>query len=69
MFRIEQNGKISLGRPKLQTKGSSAPDEEEGGVDFQIVLKQNYTTAVTIRPACVQKYGFASSRAFAFSTL
>ena len=47
MFRIEQNGKISLGRPKLQTKGSSAPDEEEGGVDFQIVLKQNYTTAVT----------------------
>ena len=47
MFRIEQNGRISLGRPKPPTKGSSAPDEEEEGVDFQIVLKQNYTTAVT----------------------
>jgi hypothetical protein len=47
MFRIEQNGRMSLGRPKPLTKGSSVPDEEEGGVDFQIVLKQNYTTAVT----------------------
>jgi hypothetical protein len=45
VFRIEQNRRMSLGRPKPPFKGSSAPDEE--GVDFQIVLKQNYTTAVT----------------------
>jgi hypothetical protein len=38
---------MSLGRPKPPTKGISASDEEEGGVDFEIVLKQNYTTAVT----------------------
>ena len=29
MFRIEQNGRMSLGRPKPPTKGGSAPDEEE----------------------------------------
>ena len=29
MFRIEQNGRMLLGRPKPPTKGSSAPDEEE----------------------------------------
>ena len=30
MFRIEQNGRMLLGRPKPPTKGVSAPDEEEG---------------------------------------
>jgi hypothetical protein len=29
VFRIEQNGRISLVRPKPPTKGSSAPDDEE----------------------------------------
>ena len=29
MFRIEQSGRMSLGRPKPPTKGGSAPDEEE----------------------------------------
>ena len=29
MFRIEQNGTISLGRPKPPTKGGSASDEEK----------------------------------------
>ena len=29
MFRIEQNGRMSLGRPKPPTKGGSAPDEED----------------------------------------
>jgi hypothetical protein len=29
VFRIEQNGKMLLGRPKPATKGCSAPDEEE----------------------------------------
>ena len=29
MFRIEQIGRMSLGRPKPPTKGGSAPDEEE----------------------------------------
>jgi len=39
------------------------------GVNFQVSLKQNYATEVTIRPACVQKYDFASSPwAFAVST-
>jgi len=29
VFRIEQNGRMSLGRPKAPTKEGSAPDEEE----------------------------------------
>jgi len=29
VFRIEQNGRMSLGRPKPPTKGGSAPDKEE----------------------------------------
>ena len=29
MFRIEQNGRMSLGRPKPPIKGGSAPNEEE----------------------------------------
>jgi hypothetical protein len=29
VFRIEQNGRMSLGRPKLPTKGGSASDEED----------------------------------------
>ena len=28
-MKIEQNGRMSLGRPRPPTKGSSAPDEEE----------------------------------------
>jgi len=41
----------------------------KSGVNFQVSLKQNYATEVTIRPACVQKYDFASSPwAFAVST-
>jgi len=28
VFRIEQNGRMSLGRPKPPTKGGSTPDEE-----------------------------------------
>jgi len=27
--RIEQSGRMSLGRPKLPIKGGSAPEEEE----------------------------------------
>jgi len=39
------------------------------GINFQVSLKQNYATEVTIRPACVQKYDSASSPwAFAVST-
>jgi hypothetical protein len=30
-------------------------------VNFQVLLKQNYATEVTTTPACMQKYGFASS--------
>jgi hypothetical protein len=38
-------------------------------VNFQVFLKQNYATEVTMRSACKQKYGFASSpSAFAVLT-
>jgi len=40
------------------------------GVNFEVALKESYATEVTVRPACVQKYGFAiSPSAFAVSTL
>ena len=29
MFGIEQNGRMSLGRPKPPAKGASAPNEEK----------------------------------------
>jgi len=32
----QQNGRMSLGRPKPPTKGSSAPDEEED--EYVIVI-------------------------------
>ena len=41
MFRIEQNGGMSLGRPKPPTKGGSAPDEEEE-VFIQVVTVLNF---------------------------
>jgi len=38
-------------------------------VNFEVAVKQNYATEVTIRPAAMQKYGFAgSTSAFAVST-
>jgi hypothetical protein len=30
-------------------------------VNFHVLLKQNYATEVTTRPACMQNYGFVSS--------
>jgi hypothetical protein len=33
-------------------------------VNFQVALKQSYATEVTIIPACIQRYGFASFVSF-----
>ena len=39
MFRIEQNGAMSLGRSKHPTKGGSAPDEEEGCFLYELLMQ------------------------------
>ena len=38
MFRIEQNGRMSLGRPKPPTTGGSAPDEEDNAHESKICV-------------------------------